>query len=102
MMQYWPVFVWSFGLFISSIAMSFGCAMWIAGKLAEQDAKRIELKEAILKELRESRHTLYGRIEQQYVVVDEKMDDMTKEVGKELRDLGTRVTKLEAVIKSRP
>lgn len=102
MMQYWPVFVWSFGLFISSIAMSFGCAMWIAGKLAEQDAKRIELKEAILKEVRDSRHSLYDRIEQQYTGVDDKMDDMMKEVGMELRDLGTRVTKLESVVKSRP
>lgn len=101
MLQYWPVFAFSFALFLGSISTAIGATMWLAGKLSEQDARRIELKEAILKELRETRHTLYGRIEQQYVILDEKLEDKMDLVSKDLKDLTSRVTKLEVTVENK-
>lgn len=96
-MQYWPIFAFAFALFIGSIGTAIGATMWLAGKLTEQDARRIELKEAILLEVRTTRHTLYGRLDQQAAITDEKIDDLRKE----LKDHGTRLTRLEALLNQR-
>lgn len=86
-LQYWPVFIWTFGLFLGSVGVAIGGTMWITGQMREQDAKRIEMKEAILKEVRERTHGLYGRMEQQHSILDEKIDQ-----------LNTRVTKIETTL----
>jgi len=91
MIQYWPIFAFISGMWISSLVATFGAAMWISGRITEQDAKRIEMKEALLLEVRQTRHTLYGRIDQQHVILDEKIDDL----GAKLNELTNRVTKLE-------
>lgn len=98
--QYWPVFAFTFSLFIGSISVAIGASMWLAGKLSEQDARRIELKEAILLELRETRHTLYGRLDQQYVILEEKLNDKMGDVGKDIKDMGMRLTRLEATVEN--
>lgn len=87
LLHYWPLLAFIVSLFISGLGIAIGLTMWIMGKLIEQDAKRIEMKEAILTEVRDRSHALYGRLDQQYSIIDEKVDD--------LRD---RVTRVEATI----
>lgn len=79
-MIYWPLFAFIIGLFGSGVALAVGLTVWILGSLREQDAKRIEMKEAILYEVRKA----WGKL-------DERFDELERE----LRDLATRVTRLE-------
>jgi hypothetical protein len=102
MMQYWPAFAFGFTCFLGAISAVWGAAMWIAGKLAEQDAKRIELKEAILLELRQTRHTLYGRMDQQHAILDEKIDNLARESSAQHHSIADRMTKLETIVAARP
>lgn len=99
-LQYWPVFAFAFSLFIGSISVAIGATMWLAGKMSEQDAKRIELKEAILKEVRETGEKLYGRLDQQKSVINDKIDGLRADVGGEINDLAERVTRLEAALEN--
>lgn len=97
---YWPVFAFAFSLFIGSIGVAIGATLWLAGRMAEQDAKRIELKEAILKETREMVEKLYGRLDHQKGTIYDKIDELQNVVGGEIKDLAERVTRLEAALEN--
>ena len=92
-LQFWPIFIFFFSLFIGTNGVAIGLTMWVMGKLAEQDAKRLELKEAILfemrtehsailKEVRERSHSLASNMTQQHTILDEKVDDMTERLAR--------------------
>jgi predicted Rossmann fold nucleotide-binding protein DprA/Smf involved in DNA uptake len=72
----------------------------INAKLIEQDAKRIELKEAILLEVRQRAHTLQGRMDMQHTATDERINDLKDKMVEELGELGTRVTRVEGWIEN--
>lgn len=100
LITYWPIFAFAFSLFIGSIGVAIGATMWLAGKMAEQDAKRIELKEAILKEMREAWEKLYGRLDHQRGTIYDKIDELQNGVGEEIKELAERVTRLEAALEN--
>lgn len=79
-MIYWPLYAFIIGLFGSGVALAVGLTVWILGSLREQDAKRIEMKEAVLYEIRR---------------VFEKISERFDHLENELQDLATRVTRLE-------
>ncbi len=96
LLEVWPLIVFITSLFLGGMAMAAGLTMWVLGKLSEQDAKRIEVKEAILKEMRERHHTAMSRSEQLHGIQNDKLDELRDEV----HDLTNRATKLETMIDS--
>lgn len=79
-LDFWPVIVFMVSLFMGGMGVAIGLSMWIMGKLAEQDAKRIELKEVLLKEIRD------GNIDNR-----EKHDLMADKIN----EMGNRLTRIE-------
>lgn len=99
-MQYWPIFAFTFALFIGSIGVAIGATLWLSGQLKEQDGKRLEIKEAILKEMREVVEKLYSRLDHQKGTIYDKIDELQNGVGDEIKDLSERVTRIEAALEN--
>lgn len=97
MLEYWPVWAFAFSMFIGSISVAIGATMWLAGKLAEQDAKRIELKESILEEVRKTREVIFNKLEEQRKAFDGK----SAELERELRKADIKLTRLDTIVSSR-
>lgn len=83
----WPVMAFILTTWASGIAVAVGLTMWITGKLTYQDAKRIELKEVLLMEIRDTRHQLGNKVQILHDELDLKVDD-----------LGNRMTRVETVL----
>lgn len=81
-LHWWPIIAFVLGLFVAGVGIAIGLTMWIMGRLAEQDARRIELKEALLLEIRDTRHRLDGSMRQLYMGLDEKVDDLAIRMAK--------------------
>lgn len=88
-LEFWPVFVFTFALFMSSISIAVALTLWISGKLSEQDAKRIEMKEAILLELRGTIKELHTSLSIQHGALNKKMEE-----------INIRLTRMETVVGS--
>src|SRR5215467_12022147 len=63
MLEFWQIIVFMTSIFVGSISITTGLTMWIMGKLSDQDARRTELKEAILKEIRDGHQLIYTKID---------------------------------------
>ncbi len=87
LLRFWPLLAFITGLFFSGLGVAVGLTMWILGKLMEQDARRIELKESILVEIRERHHTLQSGMDQRNAIVLERLDAV-----------GNRVTRVETIL----
>jgi hypothetical protein len=83
LLQLWPLFAYIGGLFFGGIGVAVGLVMWIMGRLSEQDARRIELKEAVLHEVRLGNKEIF-----------DKIDSLT---GR-LNELSMRLTRVETVV----
>jgi len=91
----WPVVAGLTAAFFTGMVTSVSITLWLSNRLNKQDKERAEMKEQLVEVIRATRHSLYGRIDQQYVI-DEKMDSMQAEI----RELGERVTRLEATVEN--
>lgn len=86
--MFWPILVSMFGLWAGGIGIAVGCTAWVVGQLMKQDAKRIELKEAVLFEIRTKHESLRNHIDNQHASIWAKINELTNRL--------TRVeTKLE-------
>jgi uncharacterized protein YqgV (UPF0045/DUF77 family) len=124
-LEYWPIFAAIVGAFftwtIILLTASIGTAKYINSliisvnnkigaqgtklegqfalvnaNLMQQDAKRTELKEAILLEVRQRSHTLQGRMDMQHSSTDDKIDELKDKIN----ELSNRITRVEASIES--
>jgi len=84
-------------LFAGGLFVAVALTLWIMSKLIEQDAKRIEMKESILCEVRERHGAVMGAIEQRYSIIDSKVDNLTEVDGA----LGNRLTRIETILNSK-
>lgn len=91
---YLPVIVFISGLFFTGLGVAVGLTLWIMGKLTEQDAKRIELKESILLEMRNRESALLTELRERHKSVTSHIDDLRQEVS----GLGDRLTRVETMI----
>lgn len=85
--HFWPVIFSVGGLFFGSMGVSVGMTLWIMGRLAEQDGKRIELKEVLLKEMREHH---------------EKIDDNLETMSERIHALALRMVRVETILNGKP
>lgn len=83
-MAFWPVLVFIVSLWFGGIGIAIGLTMWIMGQLAKQDGSRIELKEVLLKEIRDTSNGL--RIH---------MDTQHDQMWAKINDMGNRLTRVE-------
>lgn len=81
LLQLWPVLAFVAGLFFSGLCVAIGLTLWIMGKLSEQDARRIEMKEAILVEVRERHHTVMSGLDMRNQILGDKIDAVKDKVG---------------------
>lgn len=80
----WPLLVSIFGLWIGGMGVAIGLTMWIMGQLAKQDSSRIEMKEAVLLEIRQKHESLQNHIDKQH-------DEMWAKIN----ELSIRLTRVE-------
>lgn len=108
LLEYWPILAAIIGAFAAwtgaLVVATWSILNWITGKfesvsakLEVQDARRIEMKEAVLLEIRERSHTLQGRMDVQHTMTDEKIDALKDKIG----ELTARVAALEAIERAR-
>lgn len=81
----WPQLVFVAAVIVGSISITIGVLIWLWNKLEKMDRHRADeqddLKEALLLQLRETRHTLFGRIDMMNAKHDDDIDDMRKSFG---------------------
>ena len=83
-MQYLPLMIFVGGLYTASMGLAAGLTMWIMGRLAEQDARRTEIKEILLAEIRSNGNSLREHMDHQHAAMWDKINDLT-----------TRITRVE-------
>lgn len=111
----WPIIVGVVSALLTAVTTSVLITLWISSRFAQQDVDRLAIKNEITGQLglqdlaaaktkadivellRETRHTLYGRLEQQYIIVQEKFEDFSKTI----HELSERVVALEVTINRR-
>lgn len=92
--MFWPILVSIFALWTGGIGVAVGLTAWVIGQLTKQDAKRIELKEAVLFEIRTKHDALRSHIDSQHASIWSKINELTVRL--------TRVeTKLEQAAEDR-
>ena len=84
LMQYMPLVVFIGGLFTASVGLAVALTMWIMMRLAEQDARRTEIKEILLVEIRNNGNSLREHMDRQHAAMWDKINDLT-----------TRLTRVE-------
>ena len=62
-LTYWPILVFITSLFFGGLGVAVGLTMWVMGRLSEQDARRIELKEALLLEIRQGNRIIFEKLD---------------------------------------
>ncbi len=87
-LTFWPVLVFILGLWFGGLGLAVGLTMWIMGQLARQDGSRIELKEVVLKEIRDKSDALRSHMDHQH-------DQMWSKIN----DLGNRLTRVETKLR---
>jgi len=83
-MEFLPLVIFIGSLYVGSLGLATGLSMWIMGRLAEQDAKRTEIKEILLREIRDNGLSLQDHMDKQHAAIWDKVNDLT-----------TRVTRVE-------
>lgn len=91
--HYWPVFVFIAGLFSTGVGIAVALTMWIMGRLAEQDSRRVEMKDLVLSEIRDLEHAIAGRFDTQRTCIGEKFGALQSDVN----ELMNRMVRVETV-----
>jgi hypothetical protein len=83
-LQFWPVLTFILGLWFGGMGIAVGLTMWIMGQLARQDGARVEMKEAVLLEIR-----------QRSDAIRQHMDLQHDSMWGKINDLSIRLTRVE-------
>lgn len=76
----WPILAFIATMFLGGLGVAVGLTLWILGKLAEQDGRRIEMKEALLKESRDLHMETLDRLDNQHRAFTENLGKLADKV----------------------
>lgn len=68
--------------------------MWIMGKLMQQDALRIEMREAILSEMRQRHHTIMSGMDMRQAMLTEALEEVKDKIG----GVDNRMVRVETIL----
>lgn len=97
LLRFWPILAFMITLFASGLCIAVGLTLWLMSKLIEQDAKRIEMKEAILAEMRDRHHTVMGGMDMRQSILTEALEQVKDKIAA----LDNRTVRIETVLNGR-